>query len=159
MVKSRGDQTHNHVSIVGLGIISSLVLITWANWSDNLGIAVKMAESIQYYPTFIVITLLIPAFAFLNALIEEVVYRGVLQQALSDVFMNNHIVVLLQASAFASFHFAVGFPNGMSGYALTLLYGGALGYMRIWTNGLVTPLLCHLIADLTIFYYVTNLVI
>ena len=146
------------LTIIGIGIISSLALIFWARWTDNLGIAVKMAEGIRYYPKVLMVVLLIPCFACLNALIEEIVYRGVLQEALSEGFTNKHLIVALQASAFAAFHFASGFPNGVSGYILTLLYGSVLGYLREESKGLLAPILCHILADLTIFYYMASLI-
>lgn len=145
------------LSIVAIGVISSFALIVWAHWTDHLGIALKMANGIQHYPKPLVFLILIPCFASVNALMEETVYRGVLQQALTEVFSSNHLVVFMQASAFAAFHFAVGFPNGWIGYGLTLIYGSVLGYLRIWTQGLLAPWLCHLIADLTIFYYMADL--
>ncbi len=147
------------LSIVAISIISSFALIAWAHWTDHLGIALKMAEGVQYYPKLIIFVVFIPCFASVNALMEETVYRGVLQHALTEVFKNKHLVVLMQASAFAAFHYAVGFPNGWLGYGLTLLYGTVLGYLKDWTQGLLAPWLCHLIADMTIYYYMADLVL
>lgn len=146
------------LSIVGIGIISSAALILWARWTDNFGLAVSMAAGIRAYSKILTIVVLIPCFAALNALVEEIVFRGVLQHALAVVFGSRHVVVGLQAAAFAAFHFADGFPNGWTGYAMTLLYGSALGYLRGWADGLLAPWICHLLADLTIFYYMANLV-
>jgi len=145
------------LSIVVIGLISSSALIVWARWTDSLGIALKMAEGIQHYSKPLTFIVLIPLFASVNALMEEVVYRGVLQHALTEAFKNKHLTVLLQASAFAAFHFEVGFPNGWLGYGLTMLYGSALGYLKEWRQGLLAPWLCHLMADMTIFYYMANL--
>ena len=144
--------------MIGVGIISTIALIIWARWTDNLGIALKMADELKPYPKIIVGVLLIPVFAFLNSLAEEVVYRGVLQTALFEGFKKSHLVISLQATAFAALHFAVGFPNGISGYVMTFIYGIALGYLRTFTEGFMAPLICHVIADLTIFYYMANLV-
>jgi membrane protease YdiL (CAAX protease family) len=87
----------------------------------------------------------------LNALVEEIVLRGVLLHALAGTFGSRHAVVRLQAAAFAVFHFAAGFPNGWTGCAMTLVYGAALGYLKRWAGGLPAPWVCHLLADLTIF--------
>jgi membrane protease YdiL (CAAX protease family) len=145
------------LSIVGIGIISSVALILWARWTDNFGLAVSMAAGIRSYSKILTVVLLIPCFAALNALVEEIVFRGVLQHALAEVFGSRHVVVWLQAAAFAAFHFAMGFPNGWTGYAMTLLYGSALGYLKRWADGLLAPWICHLLADLTIFYYMAGL--
>ncbi len=103
------------VIVIGISIISVFSLAAWAQRTDNLGIAVEMAGGIQHYPVWIVAVLLIPCFALLNSLAEEIVYRGVLQTALSEGFTNCHFVIILQATAFAALHFAAGFPNGLTG--------------------------------------------
>lgn len=146
------------LSIVGIGIISSAALILWARWTDNFGLAVSMAAGVRAYSKILTVAVLIPCFSALNALVEEIVFRGVLQHALAEVFGSRHGVVWLQAAAFAAFHFAEGFPNGWTGYAMTLLYGSALGYLKGWAEGLLAPWICHLLADLTIFYYVAFLI-
>jgi membrane protease YdiL (CAAX protease family) len=145
------------LSIVGIGVISSAALILWARWTDNFGLAVSMAAGVRAYSKILTVVVLIPCFAALNALVEEVVFRGVLQHALTEVFKSPHVVVGLQAAAFAAFHFAAGFPNGWTGYAMTLLYGSALGYLKRWADGLLAPWICHVLADLTIFYFMVNL--
>jgi membrane protease YdiL (CAAX protease family) len=145
------------LSIVGIGIISSLALILWARWTDNFGSAISVAAGIRCYSKILTVVVLVPCSAALNALVEEIVFRGVLQHALAEVFGSRHVVVWLQAAAFAAFHFAAGFPNGWMGYAMTLLYGSALGYLKGWARGLLAPWICHLLADLTIFYYVASL--
>ena len=144
--------------IIGTGIISMIALISWAKWTNNLGIALNMAESIRQYPKIFVICLVIPLFAFLNSFAEEITYRGVLQTALLEGFGNYILAIVFQATAFAALHFEVGFPNGSIGYILTFIYGIILGYLRKLSNGLLAPILCHIIADLIIFYYVVNLV-
>jgi membrane protease YdiL (CAAX protease family) len=68
----------------------------------------------------------IPVFALINAFSEEVVYRGVLQEALLATIGETGLAVLLQADAFAIEHFASSFPNGYWGYAMVLVYGGML---------------------------------
>ena len=60
---------------------------------------------------------------------------------------------MLQAGAFAAVHFGVGFPNGLFGYAMVLVYGLALGLLRHRTKGMLAPYLAHVIADLTIGYF------
>ncbi len=145
--------------IIGISIISVFSLAAWAKRTDNLGIAVNMAEGVLHYPVWIVAVLLIPCFALLNSLAEEIVYRGVLQTALSEGFTNCHLVIVLQATAFASLHFAAGFPNGLTGYAMTFIYGAVLGYLRKHTNGMLSPILCHIVADMAIFYYMANYVL
>lgn len=135
------------------GVISTGTLIVWALWTDNLGIGIQMVKEFSQYPQWLILIIGIPLFAIINAFAEEVVYRGVMQEALARVFSQKYLVLILQASAFAAVHFAVGFPNGSFGYLMVFVYGLVLGYLRLRTNGMLAPYLAHLIADLTIGYF------
>ena len=134
------------------GILSTGALIIWASLTDHLGAGQQMAEGIAYFPQWLIFLAIIPLFALINALAEEVIYRGVLQEALMKVF-SVAVAVLLQASAFAAIHFASGFPNGYTGYVMVFVYGLMLGYLRVRTGGMLAPYLTHVIADLVIGYY------
>ncbi len=140
------------MAIIAIAIIAAVALLLWANWTDHFGMAIQMAEKTAAYPRYLVI-LMIPLFAILNSVAEESVYRGVLQTALFEGFQNHHLVILLQASAFAALHYASGFPNGAMGYAMVLGYGIMLGYLKIWSQGMLAPIITHMFADLTIFYF------
>ena len=134
------------------GLLSSLALIIWAVWSDNLGAGLQMVQGFSAYPTWLILSICIPLFALVNAFAEEVVYRGVLQEALLQIFQVKEWVLLLQAAAFAAAHFAAGFPNGLIGYVMVFCYGIMLGFLRLRSRGLLAPYLAHVIADLTIGY-------
>ncbi len=112
-----------------------------------------MGQAFLTYPLWIVLALAIPAFAFVNAFAEEVVYRGILQESLSNTFAAQPLVFLLQGSAFAAIHFASGFPNGFMGYGMVLIYGLMLGYLRWRTKGILAPYIAHVVADLCIGYF------
>ena len=90
-------------------------------------------------------------FAVLNAIMEEAVFRGIVMDAMDRSFGAGHVAVGLQAIAFAAFHFLHGFPNGVSGFVLTLIYGVMLGTIRRAAKGLMAPLAAHIAADLVIF--------
>jgi membrane protease YdiL (CAAX protease family) len=132
------------------GLLATLALIVWAVWTDNLGAGDRMMGTSLQYPFWIVLGVGIPIFALINAVAEEVVYRGVLQEALTRTFDNAALIIFLQASAFAAAHVMTGFPNGIVGYFMVLLYGGVLGFLRFRTRGLLLPYLTHVLADLTI---------
>jgi len=142
---------------IALFLITSLLasgaLLVWAHWTHNLGLAEKMVSGLRLYPKWLLIILGIPLFALLNALVEELIYRGLLQEALRDIFRRRILVIFLQATAFAAAHFASGFPNGIIGYLMVLVYGMMLGYLRERCGGLLVPVLTHILADLTIFYF------
>lgn len=131
------------------GVLSTGALILWAFWTKDLGAGLRMAQGFSHYPTWLVFAFGIPLFALFNAFAEEIVYRGVLQEALLRVF-SSPVAILLQASAFAAAHVASGFPNGVVGYVMTLVYGTMLGYVRVRTGGMLAPYLAHVLADLVI---------
>jgi membrane protease YdiL (CAAX protease family) len=133
---------------------AACALLMWGAWSDNLGAGMQVMKSLSGYPAWLNLSVLIPAFALLNAFGEEAVYRGVIQEALVNVFPEKIVfVIFLQASAFAALHVCSGFPNGKLGYLMTLSYGCILGYLRFRTKGMVSPYLTHVAADLVIGYF------
>jgi len=146
------DRTSLALSLA-TGLLSTIALVLWATWSDNLGIGVHMMQGLAEVPNWLVLCIVIPSFALINAFIEEIIYRGVFQEALQRVLQRNDLVLILQASAFAAVHFAAGFPNGYMGYSMVFVYGWMLGYLRIRSQGLMAPYLAHVISDLTIGYY------
>jgi len=88
-------------------------------------------------------------FSVLNALLEELVFRGVLQDALESQF-HAHTALLFQAVIFGIAHYQ-GYPMGVLGVVLAAIYGLMLGWLRNWAGGLSAPVLVHVFADATIF--------
>ncbi len=144
--------------IVGTSAAASLALIIWATWTNHLGTAEQMMQGFTTVPLWQMVLIGIPLFAIFNALAEEVVYRGVLQSALNNVFTSKPLILILQSSAFAAVHFSAGFPKGVVGYMMVLGYGIMLGYLRVRSNGMLAPLLTHFFADLTIGYFLVGYV-
>lgn len=90
-------------------------------------------------------------FALVNAMAEELVYRGVVMRALLP--LGSRRAILLQAAAFGVIHLD-GFPSGWWGVAMTVLYGAVLGWLRLRTRGLAAPFSVHVTADLVIAFLV-----
>jgi membrane protease YdiL (CAAX protease family) len=133
-------------------LVSAGALVAWATWTNNLGAGLRMMESAARLPRVLLVAVGIPAFAVLNAITEEVAYRGVLQRGLTATVSSVPLILVSQALAFAALHFQSGFPNGVVGYLMVAVYGVALGYLRHRTGGLAAPLLAHVLADLVIAY-------
>jgi hypothetical protein len=133
-------------------LLSVAALLIWAYWTDNLGMGIQNMRAFSQYPLWLVAGVVVPVFALVNAALEEAVYRGILQEGLMHVLTNNALILVLQASAFAAAHFAVGFPNGAMGYLMVFTWGTMLGYLRIRTIGMIIPYLAHVLADLVIGY-------
>ncbi len=95
--------------------------------------------------------------ALVNALTEELAYRGVLQHALEREVGAGPLALLAQGLAFAAPHYAHGYPRGPIGVALCAIYGVLLGVLRRRAAGLLAPTLAHFTADLTIFAVVISM--
>jgi uncharacterized protein len=93
-------------------------------------------------------------FALSNAVMEELIFRGVLQDALvSQIGRSAGVVV--QAVVFGLGH-ASGYPPGELGMVLAGLYGLVLGALREWSVGLGAASIAHVGADATIFAIVVT---
>ena len=84
-----------------------------------------------------------------NAVLEELIFRGVLYEALAADW-NNIVAVGVTAVCFGLGHLQ-GYPPGSLGALLAGLYGVALGLLRWWSGGLLLAICCHASADATIF--------
>lgn len=93
-------------------------------------------------------------FAPVNALLEEVIFRGVLQDALA-ARVGMTWAAIVQAVAFGVGH-ARGYPLGSVGMVLAAVYGVMLGALRHRAGGLLAPWLAHVCADATILWIVTT---
>mmetsp|Transcript_20064 Transcript_20064/g.80037 ORF Transcript_20064/g.80037 Transcript_20064/m.80037 type:complete len:351 (+) Transcript_20064:1214-2266(+) len=120
----------------------------------------------------------LPLFALLNALVEELEFRGIILQALRRgsrplvsptpppsgrsatgaalidfVVGGSHATlaaVALQAVLFGAQHAVGGFPNGAVGCVLVTLWGFVLGALRVAFGGLLAGYAVHVVADATI---------
>lgn len=134
--------------IVGVGLLSCVALVGWVTLTNaDIGCYLMMMPELPIwcYP------LAGLGFAILNAAMEEAVFRGVVMDALDRALGDGHASVGIQAILFAAVHYQSGFPNGVSGFVLTLIYGILLGIIRRLSRGMLAPLTAHIAADLTIF--------
>lgn len=95
----------------------------------------------------------VPAFAMVNALIEEIEFRGLLMEALlrdHDTLTVVASVVWLQALLFAVQHYKGGFPCGHTGFVLVLVWALVLGAIRYCADGCLLVYLIHVVADTTV---------
>lgn len=69
-------------------------------------------------------------FAFLNAAMEEAIFRGILMEALDSALGSGYWSVGIQAIPFAALHYLAGFPNGVLGFLMVAVYGVMLGALR-----------------------------
>jgi uncharacterized protein len=128
--------------------ISCVALVLWVRFlSPNLsrygGLLPKASLSL---------TLLYGiGFCTFNAAVEEIIWRGVMMEALDSAFGPGLLTMLIQALSFALAHYAGGFPNGMTGSAMVFVYGIMLGTIRRKSKGIAGCWVAHVAADYTIF--------
>lgn len=89
-------------------------------------------------------------FAVMNSMYEELYFRGGLMHALIRI-SDRYIALIFQALAFAGIHYAVGFPSGYVGCAMTFLYGLFMAHLVLKTGSLVPSFVLHFICDLVVF--------
>lgn len=134
--------------VLATSLCSGIALVGWVRLT-HADIAHHMAQMPQWpvwvYPFAGI------GFAMVNATMEEAVFRGIIMQALDRTLGEGALSVGVQAVPFAAFHYLSGFPNGVIGVALVLIYGVMLGSLRRWSRGLLAPLAAHVVADLVIF--------
>lgn len=88
-------------------------------------------------------------FALVNALAEEITFRGVLLDGLTSA-IGVRAALVIQAVVFGLIH-VDGLPNGSWGVLMSGIYGLLLGIIRIQARGMAAPLAAHFLADLVVF--------
>ena len=88
-------------------------------------------------------------FSTTNAVLEELIFRGVLWEATAAEW--NRGVALGATTILFGLGHVHGYPPGPLGAVLAGVFGMALGLLRLWTGGLGLAILVHICADATIF--------
>lgn len=136
--------------IISTIIISGIALILWFNFfKPNIPNLEKMLPTTN----LALLILLGIVFAFFNSLTEELVWRGILWDALNISFKSPILIITIQAIGFGLIHLG-GFPSGWVGVSLATIYGLFLGIIRYRTKGIFYPVLTHFFADLVIFFII-----
>ena len=88
-------------------------------------------------------------FTIVNATLEELVFRGILFDALESQW-GARFTLVVTALLFGLGHLR-GYPSGPVGAGLAVVFGLVTGGLRLWSGGLALPVLAHLAADATIY--------
>lgn len=80
--------------------------------------------------------------AVMAGLVEEVFFRGCLQQIVQKIAKNQHIAVWVTAFIFSAIHFQ------FYGFVPRLLLGAILGYLFVWSGSLWVPVIVHTINNI-----------
>ncbi|GAA5039875.1 hypothetical protein HNP84_005244 [Thermocatellispora tengchongensis] len=142
----RGRLTPELPWLMALTVVASaLALVAWARVADPP--PPPFVAGLGDRPAWLLV-LVIVAFAAVNGLAEEFLYRGVVQTELTAL-LGVVPAVVLQAAAFGVAHLG-GFPSGWVGAAMAGMWGLVLGVIRVRTRGILAAYLAHLAADATI---------
>jgi hypothetical protein len=77
--------------------------------------------------------------AILPALGEELIFRGVMQKILADVFRKKYLAVWITAFFFSFVHLQ------FYGFLPRLILGLAFGYLYLWSASLWLPIIAHFV--------------
>lgn len=100
--------------------------------------------SVLFYNIFVI--------AFIPAIGEELLFRGVLQRIFTDWTKNKHVAIWITAVLFSALHFQ------FYGFMPRAILGAMFGYLLIWSGNLWLPIIAHFINNATavIAYYLYN---
>lgn len=80
--------------------------------------------------------------AVLAAFVEEVFFRGCLQQIVQRIVNNKHIAIWITAIIFSAVHL------DFFGFLPRVLLGAMLGYLFVWSRNLWIPIIVHFVNNL-----------
>lgn len=136
------------ILIIVTVVVSSLSLIAWVILAEpDIGHHLALVPELPLwaYPFAGL------GFAVFNAAMEEAVFRGIIMETVDSALGPGRLSVGIQAVPFAALHYLAGFPNGVSGFFMVLIYGAMLGIIRRVSKGMLAPFIAHVMADITIF--------
>lgn len=102
---------------------------------------------LQRFPLWLAI-LGVVAFALVNPIWEEALFRGVVLEELTAIW-GARTAVVVQALLFGAAHWA-GFPSGWVGMVMAAGWGLTLGIIRLRTAGILIPYVVHVSANAVI---------
>ena len=132
---------------LAIGMITPGALLLWRCWA-----APDLADVVSAYVPPVSWLLLVLGglgFALLNATLEELLFRGLLQDRLVALWGPGARAVVVQAVVFGICH-AHGVPRGGWGVLMAGTWALLLGTLRQKTGGLLAPVLAHIVADASI---------
>ncbi len=135
--------------------IPIIALMAWVHFlSPNLS---RYGDMVPNMPIGLIILYTVTNAAF-NAALEEITWRGVILEALDSAVGPGAWAIIIQAISFAAAHYRNGFPNGMIGSAMVVVFGLMLGMIRRQSKGIVAGWLAHTAVDATIFCLVLHFI-
>ncbi len=119
--------------IAAVVLISSAALLVWyyVTVPDLRDLVHNFVPHVS--PTLLILGAIM--FSMVNALLEEVAYRGVLLHAVDPARGVGAVSLFMQAIPFGLLHFSGGFPRSWIGVGLAVIYGVIQGVIRRRAQG------------------------
>ena len=130
--------------VLALGSVAVLLIFERRIQPDLSGFAAVLPRSLAGS-----VLLLGVVFSIGNALIEEIIFRGILFDAAASQW-GAWPAVAITTLLFGLAHLH-GYPPGNVGTVLAAVFGYGLGALRVYTGGLGLAVIAHIAADATIF--------
>lgn len=126
-------------------LVTPIALVTWVrlmhpDLSDLLSQIPQVA-----WPVLLAGAVL---FIFVNAIGEELIWRGLFIDRLGSMF-GPLTAIMIQGVSFGAQH-AQGVPRGLVGMGMAGIWGIMLGWLRRSSGGMLAPIFAHLVADATV---------
>jgi uncharacterized protein len=99
--------------------------------------ASKLIELIIYYDNFTQFLIIFVLVAIIPAIGEELLFRGIVQNELLQIFRNPHIAIILASFLFSFVHFQ------FFGFFPRMLLGILFGYLYYWSGNILIPVSLH----------------
>ncbi len=125
--------------------VTPIALVLWVHWVKPDLSALSGAIP-EVHPALLVLGA--GAFAVVNATFEEWIWRGHIQERLTQL-LGPHWGIVLQAASFGLMH-AWGVPRGSVGVVLVGVWALGLGVLRQRAGGLRAVIAAHVVADASI---------
>ncbi len=123
------------------------------NWMrDSEESAARLTEAFLKTETLSGLFLNLFMVAFLAAIGEELLFRGILLRILNNWFKNSHLAIWITAILFSMMHLQ------FFGFLPRLALGALFGYLLIWSGSLWLPIIAHFVnnAAAVLVYYFYN---
>jgi uncharacterized protein len=99
--------------------------------------AETLTQLLVQYQSLTSFLLVFVVIAIIPAIGEEIVFRGIVQKELIDLWGNKHLAIWVGAFIFSFIHFQ------FFGFIPRMLLGVLFGYCYLWTNSLWIPIAMH----------------
>lgn len=105
----------------------------------------KMVNLIIYYDTPLEFLLILIVIAVLPAIGEELLFRGIIQNELRQIFSGPHAAIWITGFLFSFIHMQ------FFGFFPRMLLGVVFGYLYYWSGNLLVPVFVHFINNALTF--------